>query len=289
MTSDAPGWFRAALEAPVEEGATEVAGASIAYRAWGEAGAPGVVLVHGGAAHARWWDHVGPLLVEGARRVVAIDLSGHGDSGHRAEYDIDTWVAETLAVGESAGIGGRPTVIGHSMGGYVTLRAAMTSGERMAGAIIVDTPMLELTPEAVAARSGIAFGPLRVHATLAEGLARFRPIPAQPVLDYVAAHVAEHSLRAVDGGWRWKFDPRIFGGSFLSPSSITPLDPRVALIRGERGILSRQMSLSVHDRLGRSVPLVEIPDAGHHIMLDQPLALVAALRTFLAEWETPSR
>jgi pimeloyl-ACP methyl ester carboxylesterase len=289
MTSDAPGWFRAALETPVDEGAVEIRGASIAYRAWGEAGAPGVVLVHGGAAHGRWWDHVGPLLVEGARRIVAIDLSGHGDSGHRDSYDFGTWAAETLAVAESAGIGGPPTVIGHSMGGFVTLQAAITSGDRIAGAIVVDSPLRELTPEEVAARAGIAFGPLRVHASLAEGLARFHPIPNQPVLDYVAAHVAAHSLRPVDGGWVWKFDPRIFGGSPLAPSSITPLDLRVALVRGERGILTRQMSLNVHDKLGRAVPVVEIPDAGHHIMLDQPLSLVAALRTFLGEWATPSR
>jgi len=37
--------------------------------------------------------------------------------------------------------------------------------------------------------------------------------------------------------------------------------------------------------LGRSAPMVEIPQAQHHIMLDQPLALVAALRALLADWE----
>ena len=37
--------------------------------------------------------------------------------------------------------------------------------------------------------------------------------------------------------------------------------------------------------LGRAAPVVEIPQAQHHIMLDQPLALVAALRALLADWE----
>jgi hypothetical protein len=36
--------------------------------------------------------------------------------------------------------------------------------------------------------------------------------------------------------------------------------------------------------LGRSAPVVEIPQARHHIMLDQPLALVSALRALLADW-----
>ena len=37
--------------------------------------------------------------------------------------------------------------------------------------------------------------------------------------------------------------------------------------------------------LGRAAPVVEIPQAQHHVMLDQPLALVAALRALLADWE----
>ena len=34
----------------------------------------------------------------------------------------------------------------------------------------------------------------------------------------------------------------------------------------------------IFDLLGRAAPVVEIPEAQHHVMLDQPLALVAALR-----------
>jgi pimeloyl-ACP methyl ester carboxylesterase len=39
--------------------------------------------------------------------------------------------------------------------------------------------------------------------------------------------------------------------------------------------------------IGRSrrAPVVEIPEAHHHLILDQPLAFVAALRTLLADWE----
>jgi pimeloyl-ACP methyl ester carboxylesterase len=36
--------------------------------------------------------------------------------------------------------------------------------------------------------------------------------------------------------------------------------------------------------LGRAAPIVEIPQAQHHVMLDQPLALVSALRALLADW-----
>ncbi len=43
-----PQWFREALAAPVETGEVDVDGAAIRFRAWGAAGQPGLVLVHGG-------------------------------------------------------------------------------------------------------------------------------------------------------------------------------------------------------------------------------------------------
>ena len=84
-----PAWFSAALAAAVQERMTTVEGTSIAYRAWGDQADRSIVLVHGGAAHSRWWDHIAPLLARGWR-VVALDLSGHGDSGRRDSYSLDT-------------------------------------------------------------------------------------------------------------------------------------------------------------------------------------------------------
>lgn len=49
-----PGWFADALAAPVDTGEVDVVGTPVRYRAWGEPGADGLVLVHGGAAHSRW-------------------------------------------------------------------------------------------------------------------------------------------------------------------------------------------------------------------------------------------
>ena len=96
---------------------------------------------------------------------------------------------------------------------------------------------------------------------------------------------AETSVRAAEGGWTWKFDPRVFGRQQLGVALLTRLDCRVALFRAEHGIMSRQMSEVMYDRLGRVAPLIEIPAAGHHVMLDQPIALIAALRTLLSDWD----
>jgi pimeloyl-ACP methyl ester carboxylesterase len=278
-----PEWFTQALSAPVAERVTVLDGVPVAYRMWGSSpNGRGIVLVHGGAAHSRWWDHIGPLLTVG-RRVIAIDLSGHGDSGRRESYSFDGWAREILAVAADAGLDA-PTVIGHSMGGVVTLRLAALFGSRIEGAVVIDSPVRNPAPEQHAAQDRRVFRELRVYPSREAAIARFRPVPDQPVLGYIADHVAATSVRQVDGGWTWKWDPRVF---VLEPprAPLTRLACRVALFRAEHGIMSAEMSEIMYDRLGRVAPLIEIPAAGHHIMLDQPIALAAALRTLLSDWD----
>jgi pimeloyl-ACP methyl ester carboxylesterase len=282
--ADLPAWFTAALAAEPEPGSVTVAGTEISYLAWGAAGARGLILVHGGAAHARWWDHIAPLLTVD-RRVLAVDLSGHGDSGRRPAYSLDGWAEEVRAVATAGGITGPPIVIGHSMGGFVALRAAGLFGTLLEGIVVIDSPVQDLTPEDRAARQQRAFGPLRVYPTREAAVARFRPIPDQPALSYVRHHVAETSIRQVDGGWSWKFDPAVFGRAQGTPQLLRQLDCRVALFHAEHGIVPPQTSELMYDSLGQLAPLIEIPAAGHHVMLDQPIALVAAIRTLLADWE----
>lgn len=285
VASATPEWFATALAAPVEVGEVEVAGVPIAYRAWGAPGGDGIVLVHGGAAHSRWWDHVAPLLLADAPRVVALDLSGHGDSGRGDSYGLAAWADEVLAVAGHAGIGREPVVVGHSMGGMVALAAALRFGERLRGVVVVDSPVRARPPEERAARDRRAFGPLRTYDSREQAVGHFRLVPDQPdALPYVQEHIAATSVRRVEGGWAWKFDPAIFGGIGIDPAQLSTVDCRVALLRAEHGLVPAEMGDMIVDRMGRVVPVVEIPAAGHHVMLDQPLALVTGLRTLLADW-----
>jgi pimeloyl-ACP methyl ester carboxylesterase len=282
--SEPPAWFSAALAAPVAVGTVTVDGADVAYRAWGDDSASGLVLVHGGAAHARWWDHIGPVLAQD-RRVVALDLSGHGDSGRRDYYSLDGWAHEVMAVAQAAGITDPPIIIGHSMGGFVALRAAGLFGAGLEGIVVIDSPVQDLTPEELAARDSRAFGPLRVYPTREAAIARFHPMPDQPTLPYVLEHVATTSIRAVEGGWSWKFDPAVFGRSRGSLTLLRHLDCRVALFVAEHGIVPPTTTELMYDKLGQLAPVIEIPAAGHHIMLDQPIALLTGIRTLLSDWD----
>jgi pimeloyl-ACP methyl ester carboxylesterase len=125
----------------------------------------------------------------------------------------------------------------------------------------------------------------KVHPDVEAAVARFRTLPAQDVyLPSVREHVARGSLRPVEGGWTWKFDPAFFGSRPLVRQLLPRLAAPAALFRCERGLVSREMAAEMAALAPRPLPVVELPEAGHHPMLDQPLALVSAVRTLLAVW-----
>ncbi|WP_068157465.1 alpha/beta fold hydrolase [Rhodococcus phenolicus] len=282
----APQWFVDALAAPVETGKCTASGATISYRAWGDPGQPGIVLVHGGMAHSGWWDHIGPQLAEG-RRVVAPDLSGHGDSDHRERYALEAWTDELLAAAEAGGIAGPPVLVGHSMGGIVSFAASHRMGERLAGVVILDSPIRDLTPEELEMRikATASSGPPKVYPTVEAAVARFRLVPPQDDAEpYVFDHIARGSLKSVDGGYSWKFDALRMGRE--TRSSLEEMSPRcpVAYFRSEHGIVDDRLYGQLREQFGPDALMTVLPAAGHHPMIDQPLSVVAAVRTVLAAW-----
>jgi len=307
MTDDLPAWFTNAIATPYDEREIEVQGTPIRYRAWGKSGDPVAVLIHGGAAHAGWWDHIGPHLAD-HHRVVAIDLSGHGDSGRREHYSLEAWAAEAVAVA-AAESELPPVLFGHSMGGFVALTAARDHGAQLRAVAAIDSPVRQMSPEAKAWMDGNASIPSpKVYPDRETILGRFRTLPLDDAnIDYVHRHIAEGSIREVGGGhggsgqgdsgqensgqensgWSWKFDPRLFLSTRMEPEALAGAACDVALIRGERGMATRDITDDTRARLGRDVPVILIPDAGHHIMLDQPIAMIAVLETLLSQWRTP--
>ena len=282
-----PEWFKRAVTEPRENRFTQVDGCRIHYLRWGEAGKPGLLLVHGSGAHAHWWDFIAPFFTE-HYGVAAIDLSGMGDSGHRETYSSETFVNEVISVCSDAGFGDKPIIVGHSFGGFVALKTGLASGNKLTGVVLVDSPVRppdydwERVPK---------LSPIRTkqrYPTFEAALARFRLVPQQPCENqFILDYIARHSLINVDGGWQWKFDDQLFRDFHIGNLSadLSHLACRMAVIYGEQSqLFSREVVDYMFKVLDRSVPFVAIPEAHHHLFLDQPLAFVASLRTLLAEW-----
>jgi pimeloyl-ACP methyl ester carboxylesterase len=63
------------------------------------------------------------------------------DSGWRAQYNPELRSEEIRAVIAVAQLGERPFIIGHSFGGFMTMKVASRYGDTLGGAVIVDSPI----------------------------------------------------------------------------------------------------------------------------------------------------
>lgn len=108
---DTPRWFDPNLFDDAEWREVSVAGASIRYFAAGKPSAPTLLFVHGARAHARWWQAALSFLAPRGIRWLAVDLSGHGESGWRKRAATRPAVARLLVQPEVL-----RRVVGHERG-----------------------------------------------------------------------------------------------------------------------------------------------------------------------------
>ena len=137
----APAWFEQAIAHEPERTFIEVEGARLETLAWGERGKPGLMLLHGGAAHADWWSFIAPFFARD-RRVVAPTFTGMGRSDWRDAYVFEQFVREARAAGRKGGAfdAGAPVVVGHSFGGRIAMGLSRDFGDELTGAVMVDPP-----------------------------------------------------------------------------------------------------------------------------------------------------
>lgn len=284
----APSWFGDALAQQPERRRIEVAGAGLELLTWGAIGQPGLLLLHGNGAHANWWSGLAPLLAD-RYRVAALTWSGMGGSDWRAQYSFAGFAAEmraAIAAAELEACGEKPLVAAHSFGGFIAMHAAAAFGERFKAVALIDSAIS--LPGAPHEGPPPRFRPNRIYPTFNEALARFRLAPQQPCDNlFIVDHIARLSIKAVEGGYTWKFDPflwRDFGTGDFAVMLAKPKCP-IALVWGARSnLMTPAVAAYMAGVAPAGTPLVPIAEADHHVMLDQPLACVAALRGLFAGW-----
>ncbi|MBM4244220.1 MAG: alpha/beta hydrolase [Deltaproteobacteria bacterium] len=256
---------------------------------------PPILLLHGFQEHAHAWDRLAPLLARAGRHVVAWDARGHGDSewiGRGGYYHFADYVADVAFVVRH--LGGRVSIVGHSMGGNVTLLYAGTEPARVAAVAVieglgpVDTPM-DAAPRRHAGWitdiERVARDERRDQ-TLDEAAAklrRFFPLPEE-----IALHLARHGTKpsGADGRVVWKWDPL---HATRSPQPFYVAQARtfwariacpVLYLEGSTNLLSAKFEIA--ERLAAlDADKVTIEGAAHHPHLEQPEATARVLLDFL--------
>ncbi len=252
---------------------------------WGRSVHPTLILLHAAGANARWWDHLAPALAE-RFHVVALDFRGHGESDYPEERR-DGAFAEDLAAliahltdgsGSGGGSAEEVRLVGHSLGAHVAARHASLHRVRSL-ALVEPSGGLSRTRRR-AARLALMLRP--TYATRARAVERYRFLPKARPAPQLRRAIAERSIRKEpDGRYGTRFDPRWFGVSPAGSAELERIACPTLLVRGaESTLLTAQGAAGMLARLP-DARLVEIPDAGHHVQLDAPVATLEALRTFL--------
>jgi pimeloyl-ACP methyl ester carboxylesterase len=283
-----PDWFWQAIETEPETRSVEVDECDVFYRLYPRSGKPGMVLIHGMYAHARWWDFIAPQLLDHFD-VAAMDLTGMGDSDFRYSYDSNTYAEEIVSVIADAGFGPDTTVVAHSFGGYQAVRAANLYPDRFGKLILVDSGIRhpdDPPPEHAMMMMGMRS---KVYPDKQGAIQRFRLQPPQPCEnEYILRHIAQTSVTPVDGGgWSWKYDddlPTAIKETERDPDDYRGIRVPLGLIYGEDSELFSLRTLEyMRELVPQAFPAVGIENAQHHVFLDQPLVFIEALRKLVQE------
>jgi pimeloyl-ACP methyl ester carboxylesterase len=265
----------------------EVNGLRLHYLDYGNEGLPPMLCIHGGGAHGHWFDYVAAGFTS-RYHVRALDLRGHGDSDwtEPPDYRFDAYAADVAAFSEKLDL--RDFVlIGHSMGGMVSLVHTVQHPGRVRKLVVVDTRTL-MSAERIAKMRDFGTKPARSYATREELVSRYRLEPAgtQMAAPDVLRHIAERSARQQpDGTWRHKFDRRVYA-TFERRDGM-PLWEKVtipALL--VKGALSGRISAEMYEEVKKRAPqvkLAEVPDSDHHVTLDNPSVFIEAVSAFLED------
>jgi esterase len=261
----------------------EVRGLKLHLLESGRAGAPALCFLHGGAAHAHWFDKVTPAFTE-RFHVVSLDQRGHGESqwAEPPSYSTEDFTGDLVELMDRLGWA-RMAVIGHSMGGHNAMTFSAWHPERVSALVIIASrPAIPAERLSFMHARGRRLP--RAHPSEEAAVQAFRLLPRETFADPAfLAHLARAGMTRRNGGWGWRFDPATHGNR--QPVDAWPLLPRItAPTLIVRGGLSPVLTAEMADRLKTSVPnstLVEIPQAYHHLTLDRPAEFTTELHKFL--------
>ena len=261
----------------------DVSGVRLHALEWGTPGRAALCFLHGGSAHAHWFDLVAPAFAD-RYHVISLDQRGHGESGWASPpaYATEDFAADLVGLLDALGWPGA-VIVGHSMGGHNAMAFAAWHPERVRGLVVVDSRP-SIPAERLDRMRHRGRRALRLHPTAEEAVATFRLVPAGTVADpALLAHLARVGVVQRDGGWVYRFDPD--SNRARSPADTWALLERIVaptlIVRGE---LSPVLPRELAERMRAGIPraaLEEISGAHHHLVLDAPEAFARALDGYL--------
>ncbi|NOK60979.1 MAG: alpha/beta fold hydrolase [Chloroflexi bacterium AL-W] len=247
---------------------------SLFYTKHGDQG-PTVICIHGaGGSHLHWGYQLRNLAT--TAQVIALDLPGHGRSDPPGHMSVDNYSKAVIAFMDALECE-RVILLGHSMGGAISMWTALAAPERVAALGLIGTG-----------------GRLRVLPQILDGLADEHQIAAtiQFIVEHAYVTTTPESIIQQGIESYAACDPAIFRGDFIACNNFDILTKLPAIHQASAIIIGAEDQLTppkYGDTLRTQMPnatLSLIPDAGHMVMIEQYEAVNSALQTFITSTQS---
>ena len=249
-------------------------GVQIHYE-FGGSGSPALIFIHGWNCDRSYWSAQLPFFAA-THQVVAIDLSGHGDSGiNREEWSMANFGADVAAVADALQLEDI-ILVGHSMGGPVALEAARLLKGRVKMVIGADTlsdVSLRYADEQLAGMLGAMTADF---AGTVEGLVRssfFLPTSDPALIDQIASDMGAAppvaGIGAFEGFARW-FDEDV-------DKTLADIEVPIRLINSDY----RPTNVGAGQALTASFEATLMSGVGHFVMQEDPAQFNAIMAELL--------
>ncbi|RBP22191.1 pimeloyl-ACP methyl ester carboxylesterase [Marinobacter pelagius] len=265
----------------------------------GVSGQPPVLMLHGWLDNSLTFSKLAPELAKLAD-VHAIDMAGHGKSGHRSpgqSYLLMDYVADLAELIErhfSESDESRVDLVGHSLGGIVSALYAAAFPEKVRHLVMIDSlgaisrPVEETVPQlrrAIKKRlngsgKSVVYPDLTTAAKAREG-------GVSPLSHEAALTLVPRNMKPFGDGYVWCTDPRLRHPSPLMMTeeqvlaSLEAIETPTLFVRADEGLLSHRTGLDDRAERIRNLTMARVP-GGHHCHLDGDTVPVAeAVRAFL--------
>ena len=282
LITKAPPWFDHYIKASSSDHLVTICGCKIHYRKWqkdSKIDRPSLFFVHGNGAHLHWWDFIAPRFLDNYD-VIAVDLSGSGDSEHRREYSLEVFCNEIIGVCEDAKLN-TITIIGHSFGGNIARSCAFLYPNFFSRLILVDSSLENRAGRPAYLKTKNTSK--RYYDTLEEATKRFKLRPSQPCANqYILDYIGTHSVRKTTNGYYFKLDEQLFKKMNKTNlptafSMIKAISCPVGLIYGAKSRFFTPQSIQRLERVLPKKHIISIKNTYHHLFLEAPEIFVEKL------------
>lgn len=243
-----------------------------------------VILLHGWLGSWGLWQETMAYLGR-SYRTYALDFWGFGESGKkRASYAVQDFVSLVDQFMDRLGIDRAP-LVGHSMGGTVSLSVSIQFPQRVSQVVVVGSPIVGSSlawPLKLAGRRPIAFLLFNLMGAFRLGIRLASPMISR---DPRFPEMLDRDLT------RTTLESFLLSIASLRRTDLRPTLTRVAVpamgMYGDRDVIVHPMQWKP---MLDGIPTARVkrfPKAGHFIMLDEPEAFMQTLKEFL-DLENPA-